>query len=890
MKIHFGLHFSPNAYIDLQKRGGIMYDECIANVDELVRLLNLHLGIHTEEIAQADRQAAYHAAFTKVDDKKTLAKSWEQNSLGVSNECLKWRDALVACGWNADMKQPSARLQVLADAEKHFHAPCAADNLVALLPVLKQQNPLPAGSVIYVAATSFDSLPPVVAELLSLLEEKGTKIVFEEDKAIASPESNLAKVQKLILNAEKNELNKDDDSLEIWNFPTAIDAYRYISSVKEQANLYICNDTKTLDNVQRMMGQATSGSKMSNAHPQIAQLFKLGITLFEHPFNIRNLVSWLMMPNHPLPYELRHALANVVVSKGGIHNDDYETAIATYKDKVAEEEGKRKDKKIDDMINTFIPVPDENGVDKDTLCNFLVQLGGWCNKMTKLEDFTEIKKAQFAKVGGLCNALLSIVKSASNDVIAYRQVESWASSLYQATDFALYDAQAGSRWTTTACDIVDEAENVVWTDCYNYASATLATEFLNVHELTALTESGCRFWDSSLFNLAMMHDAMRPVLLAKRKLVLVTADQNKSEATAKHPLIIRLEETYGDTLKAIVKHPVNEATETAEVTAVTNDHKGDKVEFGKADLVTMPDHESYSALENLIQYPVDYFMEKILRFHDRASYQLDAIETVKGHVAHRVIEKLFTGTAAAIGLRLKDLYDKFFDQAVEEQGAILLLKENIIELKMFREQLKENLDVLLDIISQNRLEVVGTEHEVKLNVGLLADAENDPPVRGFVDMLLKTPSGSMVVFDFKWTSSKSKHKRLLEENASIQLALYDRLVSLDTGNPVAATAYYTMPFHKLYTTSNNLVEMRNVEHVQPTNNEDLLQQLINSYRYRRTEILSGTVATEEGYAIGEELAYVAETAKQNLVSLKEYEGVHSYNTYSNYNCFKGTLK
>ena len=47
MKIHFGLHFSPNAYIDLQKRGGIMYDECIVNVDELVRLLNLHLGIHT---------------------------------------------------------------------------------------------------------------------------------------------------------------------------------------------------------------------------------------------------------------------------------------------------------------------------------------------------------------------------------------------------------------------------------------------------------------------------------------------------------------------------------------------------------------------------------------------------------------------------------------------------------------------------------------------------------------------------------------------------------------------------------------------------------------------------------------------------------------------------
>lgn len=64
MNIHLSLHFSPNAYIDLPKRGGIMYDECIANIDELVKLLNLHLGIHTEQIDQASRQAAYHKAFS----------------------------------------------------------------------------------------------------------------------------------------------------------------------------------------------------------------------------------------------------------------------------------------------------------------------------------------------------------------------------------------------------------------------------------------------------------------------------------------------------------------------------------------------------------------------------------------------------------------------------------------------------------------------------------------------------------------------------------------------------------------------------------------------------------------------------------------------------------
>lgn len=890
MKIHFSLHFSPNAYIDLPKRGGIMYDECIANIDELVKLLYLHLGIHTEQIDQASRQAAYHEAFSKVADKKSLAMSWECNSLGVSNECLKWRDALVACGWNANMVQPSPRLQVLAEAEKLFQAPCSADYLIALLPILKDTNPLPAESTICIATSSLDALPPVVAELLDSLQKKGTKLVFEGQKAIAPTGSNLAKVQRLILAAEANNLSADDDSLEIWKFPTALDAYRYISSCQDKATLYICNDTKTLDNVQRMMGQATSGSKMANSHPQIAQLFKLGVTLFEHPFNIRNLVSWLMMPNHPIPYELRHALAKVVVSNGGIHNEDFENAISNYKDKIAEEKGKRQDEKVDDIIRTFIPISEEDSVNKNTFCNFLINLRDWCNKMTKLDDFSDIKLAQLAKVSGLCNALFSIVMTIEEDNIPYRQIESMASSLYEATDFALYDAQVGSRWVTNAHDIVDPADSILWTDCYNYTPVSVSTEFLNATERKALQESGCKLWNDNLFNLTSMHDAMRPVLMAKQKLVLVTAEQSKSETTAKHPLIIRLEETYGNALDAIIKHPDNKDAESQEIIPVNTSYNDMQLDFSKPELVQMPDHESYSALENLIQYPLDYFMEKILRFHDRASYQLDEIETVKGNVAHHVIELLFMGKSSVEKSQLDECYDTLFNQAIQEGGALLLLKENLIELKIYRQQLKENLDTLLNIISENSLEVVGTEHEVKLNIGLLSDTETDPPIRGFVDMLLKTKNGDMVVFDFKWTRSKSRHKLLLEENASIQLALYNRLISIEMGKDVVATAYYTMPAHKLYTTSSSLKDMRNVEHIQPLNNDNLIEKLINSYRYRREELLSGTISTEEGFPVSDALAYEANTEEKNLIPLKVYEEIVPFNQYSNFNCFKGTLQ
>ncbi|MCF0197353.1 MAG: hypothetical protein HUK03_09045, partial [Bacteroidaceae bacterium] len=467
MNIHLGLHFTSDAYIDLQRRGGIMFDECVAGVDELVRLLNLHLGNHVEELGQAERQAAYHAALSKVADKKTLSESWKANSLGVSNECLKWRDALVACGWRSDMAQPSERLQVIAEAEKDFDKPCAADHLVQILPMLKARNPLPEGSKIYVAAPSLGALPPVVQELLSLLSAKGTELIFEDENTIAPSDSNLAKVQNLVLRAEKNELATSDNSLEIWHFPTALDAYRYIATHKDNADLYICNDTKTLDNVQRMMCQPTSGSKMSNAHPQIAQLFKLGITLFDYPFNIRNLVSWLMMPHQPLPSSLRRRLAKVITDKGGIHNSAYDDAIKEYKEIAAKEAEEKKEKfnakRIDDMIRTYIPTPCKDGVDREALCGFLTGLRGWCKQRTNIDYYTDIQQVQFAKVGNLCDAMLTIIGGANGDILPYRQVESWASSLYNASDFALYESQAGSRWTTNASDIVDTADTIIWT-------------------------------------------------------------------------------------------------------------------------------------------------------------------------------------------------------------------------------------------------------------------------------------------------------------------------------------------------------------------------------------------------------------------------------------------
>ena len=898
MEIYFGLHYTNKAFVNLKAHGNICMDYTVVDSEGLLSLLELHLGIYNENLNVTDRQAAYYAAFRKAmaKGKNIFSDSWEMNGLGVSNQCLKWRDTLRANGWRAEMKQPSQRMQILAEVEKNFHAPSWGDRLECVLPLLQQKNPLPPESHIYVASKDEKGLPPVIVNLLNRLRATGTEIVYESDVVIAPVGTNLSRIQKLLIsNESEDRLDKKDDTFKIWEFSTELDAARYVASQPNDSyNVYVTSDGKLLDNVQRMLQQPTSGCSITDAHPQIAQLFKLGLSLFEYPFNIRNLISWLLVPIHPIKSELRRILVKVILSTGGYNNPEYVEAIENYRQKIKdktddEEQALTAIKKLDHSLEIFIPSPIQSGVDKQTLLNFVNSLNAWCGMMSNLEDMNPVNRSQLTKVAGLCKSLVSIIEEeADNTLIPFRQLEGWASALYSGTDFTVYGCQAGSRWTVAAADLAEPADKIVWTDCYNCSIALPPTNFLNEAERKALAQEGVLFWDDADFNKAMMRAMLRPVLMCKKQLVLIVTHTSKGETVAKHPLMIRLEKAFPTSLASVSEHPDNSKAEKKTIKDVDNYTDEIELHIHNKQLVEMPVTESYSSLDNLIQYPLDYVMDRILKLRDRSSTEMDTVSTVKGNVAHAVIEELFKGSTQEIASAINERFTETLQRLTEEKGAILLLQENIIEWQLFSNQLKECLDALLQIIQVNELTVVGREHRVSNSIGLMNDKALDPTVNGFVDMTLQNQQGEIFVFDFKWTSSRKYHKGLLEKNASIQLALYEHLISLESEKPVVATAYFTMPWHKLYTTSPRIAEGANVEHISPENDDDLLLKIKNSYRYRREQLLQGKIETAEGAEL-KEIPYAKKQADKGLVPLSpDYnnEDIHSTNGFSTYTCFK----
>ena len=163
----------------------------------------------------------------------------------------------------------------------------------------------------------------------------------------------------------------------------------------------------------------------------------------------------------------------------------------------------------------------------------------------------------------------------------------------------------------------------------------------------------------------------------------------------------------------------------------------------------------------------------------------------------------------------------------------------------------------------NHLSVVECEAEKNQKLGFLDKEDID--IEGFIDCQLKDKEGNPVVFDFKWTSSKTYYQELLQENRSIQLAIYRELINKESEKKVKKVAYFLMPEGQLYSTSQ--FEGKYCHKIDPENTEDLLEKVKNSYAYRRKEIESGKIETTEATA-ATEFDYVKNNADENLVPLK----------------------
>ena len=119
---------------------------------------------------------------------------------------------------------------------------------------------------------------------------------------------------------------------------------------------------------------------------------------------------------------------------------------------------------------------------------------------------------------------------------------------------------------------------------------------------------------------------------------------------------------------------------------------------------------------------------------------------------------------------------------------------------------------------------------------------------GFIDMTLEDENHHPVIFDFKWTSSKSYYRDLLSANRSIQLELYRQsVIATYPDKSVAGVGYYMMPKKQLITTDfDEIADMSLIKHIdKPAVTVTLGKRIQHSYDFRIKEIQKGHIEEAE---------------------------------------------
>ena len=897
-------------YLNLKDQDNkLALDVAVNNTAGLLDCLELYAGKHIECLSNKQRIAHYYSAmfdYTNKNPKHKLADSFKLDGLGTAKTCLFWRDLLVEAGWNGQASTASGRMKVLCEVEKSFNCPGTGERIHDLISHIKNGCSLPPDLTIELGCPE-DCLSPSIKVLFDALREREVEIRTPKNET--GKGSNLSLVRQLVCGQNQNTLTlqQNDNSFHIYKFKQRQDALNWLTlQPTESYDVWIDSNNKDFDNTLRLSGQPVGGSTMKDVLPQVSQLLVIGLNLFPQPLNIQFLLEWLLAPVNPLEGIFRRPLAKKIIESGGYYNKECKAVIDNYlkgeydiwNESITEEEKqeiiKSRKRKRSNAIRRFLPSMNKptdvlslnDNVNKESVYKFVRLILSWC-KNRMFQNIDESVKRQLGTIKEQADALLLLLEKQTQDEIPFAIVQGWINSLYEKQDCPLYDAEQNCRCVVASPALLaDKANSTIWCDFYGGAMLPATYSFLSQNEIDTLTKEGVALWNAADERRYNAYLQQIPFIMTSGHLSLVVVERDGSAVLPKHPLMILLEQSISN-LDVVIEEPQIADQRYNERKPVDNSlHDATYLEINNADKLKWRDHESATSLDNLIQNPFDYSLQYLIGIRDDGVSKMEQLDRTQGEVAHAVIASLFfkegeTNDPDTILQRVSVDYDTAFSDALLEKGAILLLRENRVDIKIMKDRLRNAIDTLLDIMRSNKLHVVDCEKEIIRGLQF----EGNPNIKGYVDMILENDKDDLYVFDFKWTSSKSHYPDLLKKNGSLQLALYKEMVEKELGKDVAAVAYYLMPENCLYSITpfigDHTTELEEEENV----GKNLFLQVKNSYAYRLHQIQDGRIELGEGQPT-DKLQYVSDTTEENLMPLRIRDGVKETNIFSNYKCFK----
>ena len=878
MTIYYNPAYSATPYRKNENNVDVGNIYC-GNTQLLQRLL-FYAGVPYLPVSNEERIACYHASIQgKVVASSPFYNSFKTDSAGMSRIVLAWRDALVEVGWSVrSYVGDSIKLSLLRDIEPEDMPKGEADYWYALIQIVSAGRILPKDINVVVTCGKTEIKPHIV-HIFDKLLESGVSVEYRTGK-LPCATGNLGKIQQAIIGRSKGKilLDRGDDTFCYISFVNEDDALRYVATEPiDKSAVYFCTNPKRFDNTLRLLGKPSIGSSMASGSPQVVQLFMLGNGLFEYPLNIHRIIEWLNLPIHPINRDLRSALCGALTKSGGINNDEWNKAKSDY---IATSEDEKEQKKFVKQADIFLPISLSDKVDVESVKTFNDNLRKWAISRLAMEKFpyNDIVREQIASIESYCTTLIKMLDNAPAE-FSFLDLQLWCKNIAQPSTYAQYDAEIGCHTTiATLGDLHDIADSVIWFPAEDGGVVAYPFEHLNDDEYAEVESEGAMLYKREQHSL-MNQVAMQRILLNTKRLTIIEAEKCNGEKIARHPLVLQLNERIKGGLKSIVQHKsLSEEYTAVDRQVINQSEEPILIELsGQVKLKERHERyedeadqaESYSSLSQLIQHPFTYVCERCAKLDDQAMPSAQDLDKTLGNVAHFIIEKVFDGRPIKDACDYyKAEYETIFEESVNEKGLLLRLPEYAIDLRRLKQKMQVTLDKLAETIINNGLTVDACEYEFKLAEWI--EAGNGVTLASRADMLLSDSGGGKVIFDFKYSRSKSR-KAEIEENRALQLEVYRYMAKQEFGKDTnVRVAYVLLPDVTILTAD----EFDGIDAIKLKADRacaDVIAEAAKSYRFRWEQLKAGKIERVEGCVVstGE---YAEQMANIEMFPLSSYDG------------------
>ena len=884
MTIYYNPTYSATPYRKKENNVDIGNIYC-GNIQLLQRLL-FYAGVPYLPVSNEERIAFYHNCMqNKIDASSLFYNSFQTDSAGMSRTILAWRDALVEIGWNAKAYSGnSIKLSLLRDIEPENMPKGEADYWYALIQIASAGRILPK-EINLIVTCDKQEIKPHIAHILDKQKDFGVSVEYRIERRTCAY-GNLGKIQDAIIGKSNGKivLDKDDDTFRYISFVNEDDALRYVATEPiDESAVYFCSNPKRFDNTLRLLGKPAIGSSMTSGSPQVVQLFMLGNGLFEYPLNIHRIIEWLNLPINPIDRGLRRTLCNVLTESGGINNAEWNKAMSDY---ITSTEDEKEQKKFAKQVENFLPLPQSPTVDVEIVKAFNENLRVWATNKLAMEKFSydEIVREQIASVKSYCSTLIKMLENVPAE-FCFLDLQLWCRSISQPSTYAQYDAEVSSHMViSTMGDIHDVADSIVWFPAEDPGVVAYPFEHLNDAEYAEVVNTGGMLYKREQHTL-MNQAAMQRMLLNAKSLTIIEAEKCNGEKVARHPLVLQLNECIKGGLKSIAQHKLlSDECMVIDRQVINQNENPILIELGEQ--VNLKERheryediakqaESYSSLSQLIQHPFTYVCERCAKLDDQTMPSAQDLDKTLGNVAHLIIERVFGDSKSieeACGLyEDRTKYEAIFEESVNEKGLLLRQLEYAIDLRRLREKMHEALDKLAKTIIANHLTVDACEYEFE--PAEWSEAGENVKLGSRADMLLSDDKGGKVIFDFKYSRSKSR-KTEIEENRALQLEVYRYMAKQKFGEDTNVRVAYVLLPDVTILTADKFNDIDSIKLKTDRAYADVIAEAARSYRLRWEQLKAGKIERVEGCEVGAG-EYAEQTLEQKLFPLAEYKGEYS---------------